>query len=181
MLNDLRYKLDQIPKTGMKIDLVVAVERLNLEDESWPPLSDVKIEGMLERTGEKEAVFEGRVSGSFLVECSLGLAQVKIPVEDELTVYFQPLAPYEIDSGDGVELGERDLEVYYIENDEVDLSSPLRDQLGLAIPIQPKCPDKCMGDEPELCQRLEEGNGVGTDSEIDPRLAALKEWGKVES
>ena len=58
MLNDLRYKLDQIPKTGMKIDLVVAVERLNLEDESWPPLSDVKIEGMLERTGEKEAVFQ---------------------------------------------------------------------------------------------------------------------------
>lgn len=181
MKDDLKYSLDQIPKTGMKIDLKVGVERLDLEDERWPPLSDVKIKGKLERTGEKEAVFEGRVFGSFLVECSLGLAQVNIPVEDELIVFFQPLAPYEIDSGDGVELGEKDLEVYYIESDEVDLSSPLRDQLGLAIPIQPKCPGKCMGEDPELCRRFEEGKGVSTDSDIDPRLDVLKEWGKVES
>ena len=181
MKDDLRYRLDQIPKTGMEIDLKVAEERLNLEDGHWPPLSDVKIEGTLERTGEKEAVFEGRVSGSFLVECSQGLAPVNIPVEDELTVFFQPLAPFEGDSGDGVELGEKDLEVYYLESDEVDLLSPLRDQLGLAIPIQPKCPGKCMGEEPELCRRLEEGEGVGADSDVDPRLDALKEWGKVES
>jgi len=181
MKDDLRYNFDQIPKTGMNIDLKVGIECLNLEDESWPPLSDVKIEGTLERTGEKEAVFEGHVYGSFWVECSMGLAQVNIPVEDELTVYFQPLSPHEIDTGDAVELGERDLEVYYIESDEVDLSSPLRDQLGLAIPIQPKCPGKCMGEEPELCRRLEGGEGVGTDSDVDPRLGALKEWGKVES
>ena len=181
MNDDLKYPLDHIPAEGLKIDIEVGADLLDLEDGNWPPLSGVRLEGDLERTGEKEAVFSGRVLGSFLVECILGLAQVKILVEEELTVYFQPAHPGETGTGDEVELGERDLEVYNIENDGVDLLIPLRDQLGLAIPMQPKCPEKCEGEDPDLCRRLQEGEGVGSESEGDPRLAALKEWRKVES
>ena len=181
MNDDLKYPLDHIPEEGLKIGIEVKADLLDVEGGNWPPLSGVRLEGTLERTGDQEAVFGGRVFGTFLVECHLGLAQVKFPVEEELTVYFQPAYPGETSSGDEVELGERDLEVYYIENDGVDLLNPLRDQLGLAIPMQPQCPDKCKGEDPDLCRRLREGEGVGSEIEGDPRWTVLKEWGKVES
>ena len=134
--------------------------------------------GTLERTGEHEALFQGRVLGSFLVECSLGSAKIDLAVEEEITAYFQLPLARQTESVEEVQLRERDIEVYKIENDQVDLSNPVRDQLGLGIPIQPKCPEKCLGDETDLCYRLKQGMGVGMESNTDSRLAALEDWGK---
>ena len=178
MIYGLTFPLENIPEEGVKFDEEVDTGLLGLDAQNWPPLSRVYLAGTLERTGEHEAFFRGRVIGSFSVECSLGSTQFDLVVDEEVTVYFQPSLAGQTESGGGIRLGKRELEVCQIENGRIDLLNPVRDQLGLGIPIQPKCPEKCLGDEPDLCYRLDRGMGVGMDSKRDLRWAALENWQK---
>ncbi len=179
MEGDLRIPLSRIPDEGLDLDMEVAPEALELEEGRWPPLWDARLIGRLERTGPREAVLRGRVLGAFLLECSLGLARFECRVEEPLVVYFlSPPAGAGLEAGEEVELEEKELEVAFIEDEAVNLAPSLRDQLGLAIPLQPKCPGKCLGEDPELCRRLEAGEGVGAEEFLDPRWSALRAWRK---
>lgn len=178
MRSDLRIPLDRIPEEGLRLDVEVEAGDLVFEGGDWPPVSNARIAGLLECAGDQQAVFRGRALCMFTVECSLGLARFQLAIEEELTVFFQPPQAGEAESGDEVELEEGELEVYPIESGEVDLSVPLRDQIGLAIPFQPKCPGKCLVDDPALCERLMKGEGVSAEGEGDPKWSALEKWGK---
>lgn len=182
MNNELRIPLDRIPDEGFDVNIVLKPEILIMEDNEWPPLSGVKLIGRLERLGGQEAVFRGRSIGEFTVECSLGLASFQLPVDEPMTAFFQsPPSEGEVLAVE-IECEEKDLEVYYLQDtDIVDLLTPLRDQLCLAIPLQPKCPGKCLGVDPEMCRRLEQGEAVGTEENIDPRWVSLEEWGEAKS
>lgn len=168
----LQFPLAQIPDDGLDVSL--DLEPADLE-EVWFRASSLKLVGKLEKTGSDEASFQGRLSGRFLLECSLGLAEFPYPFSEPLAVYFSRV-PQDIASEDEVELKEEDIDVAYIENETVDLTTPVRDQIGLAIPIQPRCPDKCLGEAPETCRRLDEGESVGVGAESDPRWGPLKGW-----
>lgn len=168
----LQFPLAQIPDDGL--DVSVDLEPADFE-EIWFRASSLKLIGKLERTGSDEVSFQGRLSGRFLLECSLGLAEFPYPFSEPLAVYFSRM-PQDPASEDEVELKEEDIEVAYIENETADLTTPVRDQIGLAIPIQPRCPDKCLGEAPETCRKLDEGESVGVGAESDPRWGPLKGW-----
>jgi uncharacterized metal-binding protein YceD (DUF177 family) len=176
-VDELRIPLDRIPDEGLDIDFEITAESIKLEKDEWPPLSQGKLVGRLERLGSQEAVFRGRVIGEFTLECSLGLAQFQFRVDEPMSVYFQVPPAEAFESGSEVECKEEDLEVFYLQNSEmVDLHIPTRDQLCLGIPPQARCPDQCLGEDPGMCQRLKEGKGVGEEEETDPRWASLKQW-----
>lgn len=168
----LQFPLAQIPDDGL--DVSVDLEPADLE-EVWFRASSLKLIGKLERTGSDEVSFQGRLSGRFLLECSLGLAEFPYPFSEPLAVYFSRM-PQDLASEDEVELKEEDIEVAYIENETADLTAPVRDQIGLAIPIQPRCPDKCLGEAPETCRKLDGGESVGAGAESDPRWGPLEGW-----
>lgn len=168
----LQFPLAQIPDDGLDVSL--DLEPADLE-EVWFRASSLKLVGKLEKTGSDEVSFQGRLSGRFLLECSLGLAEFPYPFSEPLAVYFSRV-PQDIASEDEVELKEEDIDVAYIENETVDLTTSVRDQIGLAIPIQPRCPDKCLGEAPETCRKLDEGESVGVGAESDPRWGPLKGW-----
>lgn len=175
----LRIPLSRVPDEGLDLDVEIETPELGLEDSSWPPLRDVKLAGRLERTAPSQAVFRGTAQGIFRLQCSLGLAEFDYPVTESVVVYFMPRpAVTGAQVEEDVELGEADLEVAFLDDEILDLGPPLRDQLGLAIPLQPKCLEKCLGEDPELCRRLEAGEGVGGEQGADPRWSALREWRK---
>lgn len=182
MKDDLRIPLDRIPDEGLDVNIEIKPDMLKVEDNEDLPLSGGKLIGRLERLGAAKAVFRGRAIGELTVECGLGLARFPLPVDEPMTVYFQsPPSEEEVPEG-GVECVEEELEVYYLrDTDIVDLVSPVRDQLLLAVPIQPRCPGECLGEEPELCRRLREGKDVGPEENVDPRWASLRGWGQAES
>ncbi|MEE9274108.1 MAG: DUF177 domain-containing protein [bacterium] len=177
MRGDLRIPLDSIPDGGLDLDVEVDEADLEIEGREWPPLSGARLVGRLEATSAQEAVFRGSARGSFELECNLGLARFAFAVDEPVTAYFQVPSSGTSSAGE-VELEERELEVSYIRDNAIDLLPPLRDQLGLAIPVQPKCPGECLGEEPAVCRRLKVGEGVGLESGVDPRWAALQEWKK---
>lgn len=178
----LRIPLDRIPDEGLELNIEIKPDTLKVEDNEELPLSGAKLIGRLDRLGAQKAVFRGRSIGELTVECSLGLASFPLSVDEPMTVYYQlPPSENEIQEGE-MECDEKDLEVYYLRDaDTVDLASPLRDQLLLAVPIQPRCPGECLGEDPEQCRRLREGEGVGVEESVDPRWASLREWGQAES
>ena len=179
MEGSLRISLSRVPDEGLDLDIEIETADLELEEGAWPPLRDVRLAGRLERTGPSEAVFRGEARGTFRLQCSLGLADFDFPVCEAVVVYFMPRPPEAgAEAEEDIELGESDLEVAYLDGEILDLGLPLRDQLGLAIPLQPKCPEKCLGEDPEMCRRLEAGEAVGGGQEADPRWSALRGWRK---
>ncbi len=179
MEGDLRIPLSRISDDGLDLDLEVEAAALGLEELDWPPLTGARLIGRLERTGPDEALFRGRLEGAFELECNLGLTRFDYRFSEEFEVYFISASLAKAgDAGDDVELAEKDLEVGYITDEEVDLLTPVRDQLGLAIPIQPKCLEKCLGENPEICRRLAAGEPVDPKGAEDPRWAALRGWNK---
>ncbi len=173
----LQFPLAQIPNDGLDVDLDLETDDLG---KVCFTASGLKLIGRLGRTGPSEARFYGRINGRLLLECSLGLAEFPHPFDESLAVYFCRIPP-DTDAEGEVELDERDMEVACIENEIVDLTSPVRDQIGLAIPIQLRCPDRCLGETPETCRRLNEGESVGAGTVPDPRWGALKSWKPPDS
>ena len=168
----LQFPLAQIPDDGL--DLTLDLEMDDLE-EVWFRASSLKLIGKLEKTGPHEVSFQGRLSGRLLLECSLGLAEFLRPFNEPLEIFFSQM-PQDSGSEGEIELNEEDLEVAYIDNETVDLTTLVRDQIGLAIPLQPRCPEKCLGEAPETCRKLDEGKSVVIDAKSDPRWGPLKSW-----
>lgn len=179
MEGSLRIPLSRVPDEGVDLDIEVETGELGLEEGFWPPLRGVRLIGRLERTGSSEAVFRGRARGIFRLQCGVGLAEFDFPVDEAVVAYFMPRpSAAGADVEDEIELGEDDLEAAYLDDETLNLGPPLRDQLGLAIPLQPKCPGMCLGESPEMCRRLEAGEGVGEEQAADPRWSVLREWRK---
>lgn len=174
MWDALKIPLSRIPDEGLELDSRLETNETVFEKEDWPPLSNVGILGRLECTGPQEVVFRGRARGSLLLQCSLGLAEFQFDLDEPFIVYFRPRT--EEYSETEIELGEEDMELYYISDEYINLSVPLRDQLGLAVPLQPRCPGKCLGEYPEICRRLKAGEEIAYTDEFDPRWASLREW-----
>lgn len=176
MWGALKVPLSRIPDEGLELDSDLKSNETVFESEDWPAISNVGIIGRLERTGSQEVVFRGRARGSLLLECSLGLAKFQFDLDESFVVYFRTRTEEKLETE--IELGEEDIEVSYIEDDCINLYFPLRDQLGLAVPMQPRCPGKCLGENPEFCRRLEAGEDIEYSDEVDPRWAGLREWKK---
>lgn len=168
----LQFPLSRIPDDGIDVSLDLEADDFG---EAWFCASRLGLVGRLEKAGADEATFRGRVRGRLLLECSLGLAEFPHAFDEPLAVYFSR-APRSLDAGGEIELKEEDIEVAYVENGAVDLAAPVRDQIGLAIPIQPRCPEKCLGEAPEMCRKLDAGESVGVEAGSDPRWGALRNW-----
>lgn len=62
---------------------------------------------------------------------------------------------------------------FEVQDDHVDLETPVRDSIVLALPFQPVCQPDCPGLDPETGERLAPGTVPAQREQIDPRWAAL--------
>ncbi|MEZ3161523.1 DUF177 domain-containing protein [Microbacterium sp. BWT-B31] len=87
-------------------------------------------------------------------------------VAQALQVEFQELFAYP-----GQE--ETDFEV---QDDHVDLETPVRDAIVLSLPFQPVCQPDCPGLDPATGERMTASTGSEQSAPIDPRWGALKDY-----
>ncbi|MEB4613278.1 YceD family protein [Leucobacter sp. M11] len=92
-------------------------------------------------------------------ECGRCLEAIQRPVELE----FHELFPYDRQEADE----------YGVQDDSVDLESPLRDAVVLALPFQPVCRPDCPGLDPVTGEKRQDGAAEESLGEVDPRWAAL--------
>lgn len=65
---------------------------------------------------------------------------------------------------------------FEVQDDHVDLETPVRDAIVLALPFQPVCQPDCPGLDPATGERLTESAGEDSREPLDPRWAALQNY-----
>jgi uncharacterized protein len=115
-----------------------------------------------------DLLFDGHAVGHVVGQCARCLEAYRFEVDVPFLFIFVPRPHVTV----GAETGDADLTYY--DGPEVDLSTPLRERLILALPTQPLCREGCQG----LCPECGVNRNVvpcGCGPQVgDLRLAALR-------
>ena len=163
---------------------VPAPDDLRLELIGVPDGADVALEVRFEAVSEG-VLATGTATVPLAGECARCLA----PLTSSVTAGFQELYLYadgrhdrhdKHDKHDEQE--EQDAEeLYHLDGDLLDLEPAFRDAVVLALPMSPLCREDCPG----LCAECgvplaDAGPGHRHDAAVDPRWAALQQFGDTE-
>jgi uncharacterized protein len=105
----------------------------------------------------------GTADADYAGVCGRCLIDIAAPVEVE----FQELFAYP-----GQETSD-----FEVQDDHVDLETLVRDAIVLSLPFQPVCQPDCPGLDPETGERRADAPGAPSRAALDPRWAALTEYG----
>ena len=154
-----------------RIDVTIPAGEVDLEQTNARIASDVHVIGELIK-GAAATELKGRLSGTLEIDCDRCLERQQKQFDIELDLEFVP--PNSFGSEANLELQADDLKLDAIAEDQIDLAEIAREQILLDMPQQFFCREDCQG----LCQKcgtnLNEGDCDCSDTEIDPRWAALQ-------
>ena len=137
------------PLEGVRVNLA------RLEDA--PIQADLELESVVEGI-----LVTGPVEGRVTCECARCLREFDTELSVEVCELFA--APGHLEEQE---------EVYRVSGEELDLEPMLRDELALALPLNPLCRDDCKGMCARCGKQLDEGACDCTEDSSDPRWAAL--------
>jgi uncharacterized protein len=139
----MRFKIKDIGDDGLDVELPVTPEWLG---EQCPDLGarlgedGLVMRGVLERSGD-DILLRGDLRGALDTTCSRCLEGARMPIEIPLTVTF---VERESVGADDDEADDED-DIVFFEGGELDLGAELRDEILLAMPINPLCQEGCLG------------------------------------
>ena len=167
------FEIEEIPDGDFNFSLLAAKEKFEINQPDCSLDGSVRVNGRLTRI-ERDIFFAGDLQASLQVLCTRCLKPFPLMVKNKIRVHFIPRAK-EQSSGTEVEVKETDIEQEVYEEDRVDLSGPIRDNILLDVPLIRLCNEGCKG----ICSEC--GNDLNTnqcecqrEGEIDPRFAVLK-------
>ncbi len=164
-------ELFNVKNSPHKFEFSIAPTEIELEQENVKLIETVKTAGELTK-GIAQIDVEGTINAKAEIECTRCLE----PTEKDLEIPFKAtfIAPEHFSKEKEAELNEADLDVSIYENDEIDLTELIREQIILNLPEQFFCRQDCKG----LCAKCGENRNLidckCEGKEIDPRWAALK-------
>ena len=120
---------------------------------------------------------EGTVRTGLELPCSRCLEPFRLPVDSSFDLRYLPASEASTEAEQ--EVGEGDLETSYYRDEEIDLDELMREQFYLALPMKPLCRDACKGLCPHCGTNLNASSCDCAPASQDPRLAPLRELGKV--
>jgi uncharacterized protein len=116
----------------------------------------------------------GELSTAIEAQCSRCLRDITVPLE--LRIDEEALPSVDVDSGLPVETETEPDVLRLNQHHEVELEPVVADAISLAEPIAPLCRPDCKGLCPVCGLSLEEGDHRHVEDDVDPRLAALREF-----
>ena len=144
---------------------------IELEQPNARLIERVKTVGELTK-GIVQTDVEGTIRAKAEIECTRCLE----PFEKDLEIPFKAsfVAPEHFTEEKEAELNDEDLDVSIYEDDKIDLTELVREQIILNLPEQVFCSEDCKG----LCDKCGANRNLidckCEEKEIDPRWAALK-------
>lgn len=136
----MQFKIKDIGDEGLVLDVPITADWLaaacpDLEVKPGP--SGINVHGLLETTGD-DVLLRADVRGNVETSCSRCLEPARLALDIPIAVTF-----VEREVGDPEEADDPD--VIYYDGDEIDLAPEIRDEILLAIPINPTCQEGCRG------------------------------------
>ncbi len=164
----MRWKISDIPDGGLTEELDLPVE---VREGAGTDIAHVFLRVF--RFGKK-VVADGTVSITVSLNCSRCLKPVSYPVETKFSEEYNPAE--DLDKEEEQELTDRELDLSYYSNDELDISEMIREQVLLSVPMKPLCVADCKGICPACGRDLNDGACGCKTEEVDPRLAPLSKF-----
>lgn len=164
----MKIIVSEIPEKGMDLELSEKIE----SDTDLKILSPVQALIRIDKKNS-EIFLKGTLSVTLQQQCSRCLKIFDTEMKIDIDTLYRPSK--EIDVEEHYELKSDELETAFYKNDEIDINDLLKEQILLNLPMKPLCSEQCKG----LCPKC------GTDlnitqckcevSEVDERLAVLKQ------
>lgn len=172
----MKIKLDEITEAGLSLDVVEQGSALNeiaggSLDFSFPSPVNAHLE--LSRQG-RSFFISGEIKATIRMSCSRCTREFDYPYDASFSSYYERAGKgAERDS----ELKPADLEVNFIEGDEIDTADLLLGQIALELPMQPLCSEDCKGLCPKCGADLNLGDcGCARDTGKESKFAKLKDF-----
>ncbi len=127
------------------------------------------------RSYEGDFTVSGRCEVEGSLACSRCLEPVPWQVEENFSVEYRQ--PGTSQTGEEVGLEEDDLEVAFIEGDELKLEEIAAEQVLLALPMRIVCDESCSGLCPKCGENLNREGACSCPPEVDPRWQTLADLG----
>lgn len=178
----LKFRLDEVPPEGRRLvgELPVATLEGDIKglvgDLGYRPIGPARIEGTVYRSAKTELVIDGTITAAVAFDCVRCLQERTLDAqirEDHVLVRREKLdGPGELTLSEDA-LEEPDVEAF--SGDEIDLTDLYRQDLLLALPMNPSCET---AGRPDDCQALAPPPESPPEPEVDPRWAPLLELKK---
>lgn len=166
------YNVAQLLKAQVGATQIVELDNadeLNLEDESVKLAGPISGRLRMRRTNQGILV-DGPVEATVALSCARCLDPFTLPVSFDLEEEFYPT----IDVITGLALPQSDNELIFPidQNHQLDLREALRQNLLLALPMQPICKEDCAGLCPQCGKNLNDGP-CNCPPPVDERFSVL--------
>jgi uncharacterized protein len=165
-------ELFSVKDSPHKFEFLLAPEEIELEQENVKLIENIKTIGELAK-GIAQVDVGGVISTKAEIECTRCLQLIEKEFEIPFKATF--IAPEDLTKEKESELHESDLDVSVYEDDKIDLTELVREQIILNLPDRIFCREDCKG----LCAKCGENRNLidckCEEKEIDPRWAALRE------
>ncbi len=169
----MKVRLVDILPEGLQADFELkGVPAADLGPQVARVLAPPRASLLLERQGDK-VLARGSFKATLELTCSRCLALFRYELAGELELVFLPSAQA---AGEETRLAADELEVSFYAGEEIDLGQALMSEIGLALPMAPRCREDCTGLCPKCGRKLSAGACGCKVKEIDPRLAKLAQW-----
>jgi uncharacterized protein len=167
----MKVNVSGIPEEGLQqeADLPIIID-----NKTKPDIAHVFIKVF--RFG-KRVLVDGSVKISVALKCGRCLKEALLPLD---IAFKEEYIPAEDIIGESEqELSDRDLDLGFYSNDELDIKEIVKEQVLLSVPMKPLCRDDCRGLCPVCGKDLNEGACKCRKEEIDPRLAPLAKFKEI--
>lgn len=165
--------VDDIPEEGKEIKLAASIEDLDSTGEGIRLEEPLTLKAFIGRSGDK-VLIKGSLQALLRLECSRCLEEFICHIDEPFTVTFLPAQERPKESE--LELESDDLDVIFYTERTIDLSALIREQLLLAIPMNPVCTLSCRGLCPDCGKNLNEGRCYCSQSKGDARWSRSRRF-----
>lgn len=161
----------QIPQEGLELTLRAEPVALCLPEGSPP--GEVRADALLKLTRTSQGVLaEGEVTSTLSLICGRCSEPFAYPIREAFSVHYQ--RPATEAAEEEVELTAADLDTDLMEEGRLDVTALLRQNLLLALPVQPLCREDCQGLCPRCGGNRNEGPCACPGPPPDPRFKILE-------
>ena len=170
----MRIPIDKIGSDGLDLDEVLDVPWLKQalgQGAPFAPAGRGRLTVHLDRIDDVVRL-SGRARIELEAQCSRCLGPVPLAIDTPIEVALFPQGGEPGADGDG-EVADEDLGVSTYEDDEIDLSAIVHDEVFLELPMSPICSESCEGLCPSCGKDLNTGP-CGCVPQTDDRWQALK-------
>jgi uncharacterized protein len=147
----------QVDSDGLDAELVAAAVKVRLRGDVYPQGDLFTVSGRCEMRGQ--------------LACSRCLEPVRWSTSETFTVEYR--RPAAAPSDEELGLDGDDLEVIFLEDEQLDLAALASEQVSLALPMRIVCDENCAGLCPQCGANRNADGACSCEPEVDPRWQAL--------